>query len=123
MRVARLQSDFVAAVSHEFRSPLSSLCQISEMLPLDRFPSEDLKRKSYDVLTREAERLRRLVEGLLDFGRFEAGADAYRFESLEIGGLLQALVSDFQERVAGIGYTIELSRPAGEIHVRADREA
>lgn len=123
MRVARLQSDFVAAVSHEFRSPLSSLAQISEMLARDRFGSDELRRKSYDVLVRETERLRRLVEGLLDFGRFEAGAAAYRFEVLDANAFLRGLVNEFQERVAALGYAIVLHAPEGELPVRADREA
>jgi len=126
-RVARLQSDFVAAVSHEFRSPLSSLAQISEMLELDRFPSDALRRKSYGVLARETTRLRLLVEGLLDFQRFEADAAIYRFEPVEICGLLRALVADFQDRVASDGYTVELNgldqEMDAEIHLRADREA
>jgi two-component system alkaline phosphatase synthesis response regulator PhoP len=50
IRVVRLQSDFVAAVSHEFRSPLSSLRQISEMLAEDRLPSNNARRESYRVL-------------------------------------------------------------------------
>lgn len=123
LRVAQLQSDFVAAVSHEFRSPLSSLAQISEMLLGDRFPPGDLRHKSYQVLARETERLRRLVEGLLDFGRFEAGAASYRFETIEAGVFLRAIVTEFQERVAPQGYAIELTAPLGEIQVRADREA
>ncbi|HEY5551441.1 MAG TPA: HAMP domain-containing sensor histidine kinase, partial [Opitutaceae bacterium] len=122
-RVAQLQSDFVAAVSHEFRSPLSSLCQISEMLSADRLNSEDRRRESYGVLTRESERLRRLVEGLLDFQRFEAGAAVYHFEPVEIGSFLKSIVADFRERVAAIGYTIEMTGAGGEHYVRADREA
>lgn len=122
-RVARLQSDFVSAVSHEFRSPLSSLCQISEMLASDRLDSEDRRRHAYGVLARETERLRLLVEGLLDFGRFEAGAAIYHFEPLEIGAFLKTVVEDFQQRVATIGYSIELRETPGETHVKADREA
>jgi signal transduction histidine kinase len=123
LRVSRLQSDFVAAVSHEFRTPLSSLAQISEMLARDRFPSDELRSKSYDVLVRETERLRRLVEGLLDFGRFEAGAAAYRFETIEVAGFLRSVVAEFQERVALQGYAIELTAPDAGLPVRADREA
>jgi len=122
-RVAQLQSDFVAAVSHEFRSPLTSLCQISEMLTLDRFDSEVLRHQSYGVLSRETERLSRLVEGLLDFGRFEAGAMLYHFESLEIGTFLKTITTDFQQRVAPTGYTIELREPQKQNYVKADREA
>ena len=123
MRVARLQSDFVAAVSHEFRSPLSSLRQISEMLTEDRLPSEKARRESYSVLARESERLQHLVEGLLEFGRFDAGRAVYHFESLELRGFLHALVADFQERVAALGYRVELNLPDADVHVHADREA
>lgn len=122
-RTARLQSDFVAAVSHEFRSPLSSLCQISEMLARDRFPTEELRRKSYSVLESESQRLRRLVESVLDFGRFEAGAYGYRFEPLELCSFTGSLVEAFQTKVAADGYRVERSGDAPEVYVQADREA
>ena len=123
LAVERLQSDFVAGVSHEFRSPLSSLSQIAEMLVSDRFASEDLRRQSYGVLARETDRLRRLVEGLLDFGRFTAGGADYHFEPLEIGPFLERLVAEFKARAAATDHTIELSLPTGTISVRGDRDA
>jgi len=122
-RVARLQSDFVAAVSHEFRSPLSSLCQVSEMLARDRFPTEELRRKSYAVLERETERLRRLVEGLLDFGRFEDGVIGYSFELVELRSFVDSIIDAFEAKVFADGYRVERVGPAAEVHVRADREA
>jgi signal transduction histidine kinase len=122
-RASELQSDFVAAVSHEFRSPLSSLCQISEMLTADRLESEDRRRQAYHILASEAGRLRHLVEALLDFQRFEAGAAVYHFERLEIGEFLKSIVADFQPRVAAAGYNIELNGPQSPVYVQADREA
>jgi signal transduction histidine kinase len=122
-KVARLQSDFVAAVSHEFRSPLTSLSHIADMLARDRFPSDDLRRRSYDVLVRDTDRLRRLVEDLLDYGRFEAGAATFSFESVDIDDFVHSIVADFQERVAPDGYAVELAGTAGPVAVRADREA
>ncbi len=111
-RVSRLQSDFVAAVSHEFRSPLTSMSHIAEMLAGDRFPSDDLRRKSYDVLVRDTDRLRRLVESLLDFGRFEAGAATLRIEPVDIADLVRAIVADFRDEVAPDGYSIEFATDA-----------
>ena len=80
-QVARLQSDFVAAVSHEFRSPLTALSHAADLLVHDRLPSEAARRQAYDVLARDTSRLRSLVEGLLEFGRLEAGAAAFRFSN------------------------------------------
>jgi signal transduction histidine kinase len=122
-RVAQLQSDFVAAVSHEFRSPLSSLYQISEMLADDRLESDNVRRQAYTVLSRESERLRSLIEDLLDFQRLEAGAVVYRFELIDIGAFIDSIVAEFQEWVAASGYHIELRAPEAAIRVKADREA
>jgi signal transduction histidine kinase len=123
LRVSRLQSEFVAAVSHEFRSPLTSLSHIAELLATDRLPSDDVRRKSYDVLVRDTDRLQRLVEDLLDFGRFDAGAAALRLETLDVAGLVQTTVSDFREHVVREGYSVELSGADDEMPARADREA
>jgi signal transduction histidine kinase len=123
VRLARLQSDFVAAVSHEFRSPLTSLSHVANLLADDRIGSDELRRRSYDVLVRESDRLRRLVEGLLDFGRFEAGAASLRMERIDVAALVRTTVSDFRERARADGYAIELDAPGDAIYAPADHDA
>jgi signal transduction histidine kinase len=73
MDVARLQTDFVAAVSHEFRTPLTSLRHVTDLLEEDDAMSPEKKRQFYRTLGRNTERLHRLVEALLDFSRMETG--------------------------------------------------
>jgi signal transduction histidine kinase len=121
--VARLQSEFVSAVSHEFRTPLTSLRQLSEMLSKGRIPTEDLRQKSYDVLSNESERLQRLVESLLDFGRIEARAFRYHYEDLDPVKLVADVTAEFQEKAAAQGYRIELTLGRDYPLIRADREA
>jgi len=121
--VARLQSEFVSAVSHEFRTPLTSLRQLSEMLSKGRVPTEDLRQKSYDILSRESERLQRLVESLLDFGRIEARAFPYHYELLDPVTLVGDLVAEFQEKAAAQGYRVELALSGEYPLIHADREA
>jgi signal transduction histidine kinase len=123
LEVARLQSNFVSAVSHEFRSPLASLRQLSELLWEDRVPSEDRRRQYYQALRRESERLHRLVEGLLDFGRMEAGACEYRFESVDPAGLVNDVAREFSQEIAEGGYTLQVDLDGSLAPVRADREA
>ena len=121
--VARLQSEFVSAVSHEFRTPLTSLRQLSEMLAKGRVPTEALKQKSYDIMSQESERLQRLVESLLDFGRLEARAFRYEFASLDPVPFVRDLVAEFQEKAAAKGFHIDLKLAGEYAHIRADRDA
>ena len=120
LAIARLQSEFVSAVSHEFRTPLTSMRQLSHMLLEGRVISDDRRGQYYEVLVRESERLHRLVERLLSFGRAEAGAGRYRFESLDAGDLVRTVMTNFQ-RHAG-GWSLEISTPSTPCPLRADRE-
>jgi len=123
LAVARLQSEFVSAVSHEFRTPLTSLRQLSEMLAKGRVPTDELRQQSYDILSHESERLQLLVESLLDFGRIEAGAFQYRFERVDAVSLVNDVVEGFREAVAPQGYQIELHEAGAAVAVQADRDA
>ena len=121
VRVARLQSDFVAAVSHEFRTPLTTLRQLSEMLARGRVSNDERRQQFYETLLRESERLHRLVEGLLNFGRMEAGQLQYRFESVDPKELMGEVVSDFQREADALGYRVEFNGNGALSPIRADR--
>jgi signal transduction histidine kinase/tetratricopeptide (TPR) repeat protein len=123
LAVARQQSDFVASVSHEFRSPLTSLRQLSSMLVQGRLASNEQRQRSYEFLGDETGRLERLIEGLLDFGLMEAGETHYRFEEVDAGELVGDIVTAFQRTVTAKGYQVELSLPSAGHRVRADRDA
>jgi signal transduction histidine kinase len=125
LEVARMQSDFVAAVSHEFRTPLSSVCHISEMLVDGRVADNERRDRLYGTLQRESERLRRLVEGLLDFARMDAGGREYRLERLEPSPFLHALGGEFEADVAAAttNARVQIDVAPDLPAVRADREA
>jgi signal transduction histidine kinase len=121
--VARLQSDFVAAVSHEFRSPLTTMRQMAEMLEMNRLPSEERRQQYYGVLAGEAARLQRLVETLLNFGRMEAGAERFTFTDIDAAALVRDVVRDIEPQARHAGTQIEMGDPAADIHVLADQSA
>jgi signal transduction histidine kinase len=123
LHVARLQSDFVAAVSHEFRSPLTSLRGIAELLANDRIGDESRKRQSYFFLERETSRLYRLVEDLLDFGRMESGRKQFRLEPHDAFGLARAAVMEFRDEAAQAGFDVEVQLEDRAVTVQADEEA
>lgn len=121
MAVSRLQSEFVSSVSHEFRTPLASLCLLSDLLASGRVAGDADRDEYYGVLVRESRKLRRLVEGLLNFGRMEAGAMQYRFETVDPAEIVRELASEFQHEVEGAGYRIEVTAAKDAPLVNADR--
>lgn len=123
MEVSRIQSDFVAAVSHEFRSPLTSIRQLSEILALGRAPSDERRQIYYETLVRESSRLQRLVEALLNFGRMEAQGRQFRFEEVDTRALVEHVVSEFEPQVVGLGRHIELHGTESRCAIQADPEA
>jgi signal transduction histidine kinase len=123
LKVARLQGDFVSAVSHEFRTPLASLCHLSELLVEGRVPTDQRRQEYYQALQRESERLHRLVESILDFRRMEVGAHEYRLERLDTVALIRAVAEEFAQEVRDRGYSLEIQVEESLPRLQADREA
>lgn len=120
--LARMQEDFVAAVSHEFRTPLTALRQISESLEDGRVAGDEHRNAYYRSLSRATRRLHRLVEDLLDFRRMQSGAAEYRKASLDANDLVSDVVAGFEREVEDQGFRIAVTPCAGA-RVVADREA
>jgi signal transduction histidine kinase len=118
----RQQADFVSAVSHEFRTPLAAMRQLSELLAAGRVPSEERRHSYYESLAGESRRLQHLVEQLLDFGRLEAGARPMVLEPLEPRALVEQVVAAFQSQLARPACRIELAGDESSL-VLADRAA
>lgn len=123
LKLARLQGDFVSAVSHEFRTPLASLCHLSELLAEGRVPTDQRRQEYYYALRRESERLHRLVESILDFRRMEVGARECRLEGLDAAALVRAVAEEFAQEVRDRGYAVEIQVEEFLPRLRADREA
>ena len=118
----QLQTDFVSAVSHEFRSPLTTLRQLTELLADGRIVDEDRRRQYFNVLQRETSRLHQLVEDLLDFGRMDAGRREYKLQPLDLSELVRRSIEDYQQQAGANGHTIQTSFEPTVV-VEADREA
>lgn len=75
-RLSQLRSTFVASVSHDLRTPIQSMLLMSETLEQNRVASESGRQRYFGSIRREAQRLRRLVEDLLDGARIDRGEGA-----------------------------------------------
>jgi signal transduction histidine kinase/DNA-binding response OmpR family regulator len=119
----RAKTAFFTNVSHEFRTPLTLMLGPAEDALADRvheLPPEQRQRVA--VLHRNAQRLLKLVNALLDFSRLEAGGDTARFEAVELALYTAELASMFRPAIerAGLGLTIDCPPLPEPVYV--DRE-
>jgi signal transduction histidine kinase len=123
LTLARQQSEFVAAVSHEFRSPLTSLSHLTALLRSDFQPSDERRRQYYDTLARETDRLRSFVETLLDVGRIQSGAARYHRTTMEVQPLVAQVVDDFKRHATAGMHPVTFAAPETAISACVDGEA
>jgi len=72
-RLAQLQSDFVANISHELRTPIAGIRVLGEAISLGRVEGPDKSREIGDLIVAQAQRLQDLVERILQWRQLEAG--------------------------------------------------
>ena len=123
LELAKLKSDFVSTVSHEFRSPLTSIRQLAEMLQQKRVPSEERRQKYYDVIVEQSERLSLLINNVLDFARLEEGRKQFYFEMINIEELLRNIVTSFQHHAQYEGFELKTDIAQSLPEIKADRSA
>jgi signal transduction histidine kinase len=123
LELGRMKSDFVSTVSHEFKSPLTSIRQLAEMLQTGRVPSEERRQRYYDVLLEQSERLSSLIDNILDFAKMEEGKKEFEFEMADVGLLLEELISTIQQQVRHEGFVVEARIAAPLPAIQVDRAA
>lgn len=98
IRQARARSDFVVGVSHDLRTPVSSLKMLAESLYLGHVQSPERQKKFLATIMGECERLHQLVERVLFFVRFGQDALAYSMRAVEPAPLVLAALEAFCAR-------------------------
>jgi signal transduction histidine kinase len=128
VRLARQKTSFVANVSHELKTPLTSIRMYAEMLQEGRLRDPARRRKYLGTIVEESQRLTRLVNRVLDFARLERGERAYRFQSLDLEELCRGVLANERPRLEQAGFRLDFRaperRPGGaKMQVRGEPEA
>ncbi len=119
---AERRSNFVAAVSHELKTPLTSIRMYGEMLRDGLVPSEAKRAEYYTTITDESERLSRLIDNVLEFSRLEQNR---RDLHLVVGSLSDAIrdaVEKLRTHIEREGFRLELDLDDRLPAVQFDRD-
>ena len=109
----RLKTEFLANVSYELRSPLTSISGFSEMLKQEYFGSLSEKQKEYvDGIHQSSQRLMQLINDILDLASVEAGYMRLEVSKFDIYAMMKSVLSLIQERAKEHDLTIEFKCPS-----------
>jgi signal transduction histidine kinase len=123
LELARMKSDLVSTISHEFKSPLAAIRQLAEMLHSGRLPSEERRQKYYDILLEQSERLSLLIDNVLNLARIEEGRKEFFYKESDLGTLIQEVVFSMQEQVGHEGFEIGFESGKENVRAEVDRES
>lgn len=122
-RDASRKTSFVSNVSHELKTPLTTIRMYAELLGEGEIRDTSKQQRYLQTIIKESQRLTRLVNNVLDFSRLEQGRRRYRREHLELKQLLAELIENQQPRLQGVGIDLKLELPEGSCKLQSDRDA
>jgi two-component system phosphate regulon sensor histidine kinase PhoR len=121
-RLEAVRRDFVANVSHELKTPLTSISGYAETILTDH-PDPATTRRFLETILGNARRMQRLVDDLLDLSRIEAGRWQPELEAVDVEAAAQDVWAGLAERAAGRKVELTVEAEAGAETVAADADA
>jgi signal transduction histidine kinase len=91
--LARLRSDFISNVTHELKTPLTSIRMYAESLIMGRVKSDSVQKEYLSVIVNETDRLKRMINNILEFSKMEKGKPEYHFADSNLASLLNASIN------------------------------
>lgn len=123
MEITRMKADFVSNVSHELRTPLALITMFAETLEMDRVKTEEKKKEYYNIISKEAGRLSRIVNKILNFSRMEAGKQKFSFSTANLNNIIDDILYTYSYHLENKGFTVEFVKENSLPDFSADQEA
>lgn len=122
IRLNRLKNDFVATVTHELKTPLSSMRMLVDTLLEGRTRDERQVREYLELISRENQRLSRMIDNFLTFSRMERNKNAFTLQSYRPAQIVQSAVEVVENRFqqSGVKFTHDIEANLAEIPADPD---
>ena len=123
LAIADMRSHFAASVSHELKTPLTSIRMFAEALTMGVKEDPEAQKVYLRTIVSESERLSRLLNNVLDFSKIDQGTRTYRFESTSLEEVIQAAEKAMAFPMDQKGFDLQVDVEKGIPEVQADRDA
>ena len=108
----RSQRDFVANVSHELKTPLTSVQGFAQAILDETADTPEARKQAAQIIYNEAGRMHRMALDLLDLARFEAGTADLKMSSVDMGPLLRGIIEKFALQAQKAGVHLQMDVPS-----------
>ena len=119
MKSERFKTELITNVSHDLKTPLTSIVSYVDLLKKEPTESE-AAREYIEVLDRQSQKLKKLTTDLVDASKASSGALPVNLEKIDLGELLRQSAGEYTEKFAAAAITPVLNVPEAETYVTAD---
>ena len=119
MKSERMKTELITNVSHDIKTPLTSVINYVDLLQKENFDNETA-RSYLEVLDRQAKRLKKLIEDLIEASKAASGSIKFNMETVNARMILNQSVGEFDDRLTAGNITVVTDVPDKDVYVRAD---
>lgn len=119
LKSERLKTELITNVSHDIKTPLTSIINYVDLLKKEDIKDE--KAKEYiQILDNKSQRLKKLTEDLVEASKVSSGNVKLKMEEINLKELINQSIGEFKDKFEGKKLKIEVSMPKEEIKIKAD---
>ena len=119
MKSERLKTELITNVSHDLKTPLTSIINYVDLLKDESLSKEEIK-AYVEILDRKSLRLKTLIEDLFEASKMQSGSVELKIEKVDVTALLKQTLGEFDEKIKNSSLTFRSSIPKGNIQLNLD---
>ena len=119
LKSERLKTELITNVSHDIKTPLTSIINYVDLLKKENIQDEKVK-EYIDILDKKSQRLKKLTEDLVEASKVSSGNVKINLESIDIKELFNQTIGEFKDKFEEKGLKIEVKMPEEDIKIKAD---
>ncbi|QYR21115.1 HAMP domain-containing histidine kinase [Paenibacillus sp. sptzw28] len=114
------KSDLITGVSHDLRTPLTSIIGFLEYIENDKYMNEVELRYYVNIVYEKSLNLKKLIDDLFEYTRLTSGEIQLEFEKLDLSGLLRQLIEEFVPLLEQANMKYHIKGPSETVYIQAD---
>jgi len=118
----RLKDDFISTVTHELKTPLTSVRSLTEILHDHPEIEESQRKKFLQIIVKESERLTRLITQVLDFQKIDTDGLDWQMESLNLGDIMKDSIAASRQLIQDKNIALTIDIPDSVSEIKGDRD-